>query len=240
MSSRTGALAGNGLDVGAYRCAGVAGRNRQNCFPRPSFPVVAGCHPAVPPSTPDRDRSSPAADGCDGWPGKLCPCLGKDAFRTEVLRPPAKDRSTTVESIDPNRKGDVPWPWNVFARFCISPSARWRRKQHAKSCYCCRSGWIFGCCIDRACRSLARRTWCRHRNSCRCICRRCRCRSSRWAVLRSRLLRSPLLRPRSLCILRWPVLWTSLLSPPLLASPSLAIRRRPGPPGLFSCANTVR
>jgi hypothetical protein len=35
----------NGLDAGAYRCAAAAVRNRQNQL-RPSFPVLAGCHPA--------------------------------------------------------------------------------------------------------------------------------------------------------------------------------------------------
>jgi len=53
---REAARAGNRLDVSAYRCVDVVGRNRKNA-PRPSFPVVSGCHPAVPGSTPS---------GCDG------------------------------------------------------------------------------------------------------------------------------------------------------------------------------
>jgi hypothetical protein len=39
------AHAGNGLDVSAYRCVAVAGRNRQNCAAS-IVPVMAGCHPA--------------------------------------------------------------------------------------------------------------------------------------------------------------------------------------------------
>ena len=39
------ASAGNGLDVSAYRCVDVAGRNRQNSSAS-IVPVRAGCHPA--------------------------------------------------------------------------------------------------------------------------------------------------------------------------------------------------
>ena len=39
------ASARNRLDVSAYRCVDVAGRNRQNCSAS-IFPVMAGCHPA--------------------------------------------------------------------------------------------------------------------------------------------------------------------------------------------------
>ena len=41
----TGAHTENGLDVSAYRCVDVAGRNRQNSTAS-IFPVVTGCHPA--------------------------------------------------------------------------------------------------------------------------------------------------------------------------------------------------
>jgi hypothetical protein len=41
----SGAHAGNRLDVSAYRCVDVAGRNRQNCSAS-IVPVMAGCHPA--------------------------------------------------------------------------------------------------------------------------------------------------------------------------------------------------
>jgi hypothetical protein len=41
----SGAHTGNRLDVSAYRCVDVAGRNRQNSTAS-IFPVVTGCHPA--------------------------------------------------------------------------------------------------------------------------------------------------------------------------------------------------
>lgn len=41
----SGAHTENRLDVSAYRCVDVAGRNRQNCTAS-IFPVVTGCHPA--------------------------------------------------------------------------------------------------------------------------------------------------------------------------------------------------
>lgn len=41
------AHARNGLDVGAYQCADVAGRNRKNGSAS-NVPVASGCHPAVP------------------------------------------------------------------------------------------------------------------------------------------------------------------------------------------------
>jgi hypothetical protein len=44
-SLNEGALAGNGLDVSAYRCVVVAGRNRKNCTAS-IIPVASGCHPA--------------------------------------------------------------------------------------------------------------------------------------------------------------------------------------------------
>ena len=41
----SGALAENGLDVNAYQCVDVAGRNRKNCAAS-NIPVASGCHPA--------------------------------------------------------------------------------------------------------------------------------------------------------------------------------------------------
>jgi hypothetical protein len=45
QSLNESALAGNGLDVSAYRCVVVAGRNRKNCTAS-IIPVASGCHPA--------------------------------------------------------------------------------------------------------------------------------------------------------------------------------------------------
>jgi hypothetical protein len=45
VCQHSSAHAGNRLDVSAYRCVDVAGRNRQNCSAS-IVPVMAGCHPA--------------------------------------------------------------------------------------------------------------------------------------------------------------------------------------------------
>ena len=44
VEEQAGAHTENRLDVSAYRCVDVAGRNRQNCAAS-NFPVTTGCHP---------------------------------------------------------------------------------------------------------------------------------------------------------------------------------------------------